>query len=106
MIYLEPREILDPAIIDIFNEQIVYDYHLLAECFAKQIMDDFKNEYKKDMHIEDAMDEAIEWIQYNVISTLCNVFKSPIIVSDILDYETVEKEKIILFNNKKWELII
>ena len=57
MIYLEPRSILDKAIVKCDNV-VHYDYDKLVECFMKL----FKEHGPNESHIM-----AIEWIDYNIL---------------------------------------
>lgn len=61
----EDRENYYPAIIKCDEERgvVTYDYGLLAECFAKE----FAKSPEPD---EQAMTDAYEWIDYNVIRSL------------------------------------
>ena len=56
-VFLEPREILDAAIVRRRKDGgIVYGYYKLADAFVKMGMED--------------TDEAMEWIEYNVVRSI------------------------------------
>lgn len=66
----ENRENYYPAIIKCDEEKgvVTYDYELLAECFANEFLDRSKGATAT--AYEQAMTDAYEWIDYNVIRAL------------------------------------
>ncbi len=64
----EDRENYYPAIIKCDEEKgvVTYDYELLAECFANE----FFNPSEPEADYGQAMTDAYEWIDYNVIRAL------------------------------------
>lgn len=64
----EDRERYYPAIIEVDERlgRVVYDYEKLAECFAEE----FYHPEEKDSTWDQAMTDAYEWIDYNVIRSL------------------------------------
>ena len=64
----DEREKYYPAIVECDEKKgiVVYDYDLLAECFAN----DFFDPSEPNADYGKAMEEAVEWIDYNVIRSL------------------------------------
>ena len=59
-----------PAIVEVDCDKgkVTYDYDLLAECFAKEFAKDVESE--TGAICIDALTEAYEWIDYNVVRSL------------------------------------
>jgi hypothetical protein len=77
MIFLEPREALDPFQVGVVSicpdTRAVYDFDLLVEYWMERFSQDAKDDGEQE-EIDDAVlhTDAVEWVEINVIGLACN----------------------------------
>jgi hypothetical protein len=107
MIYLEPREDLDNAIIATQNGRVIYDYESLVRCYAEH----FVKNSKERIELDKAIEEAIDFVSYNTIGSLSYFGEGgPLVVSAVRDGERldeIEEESLetIMLNGLLWEVL-
>lgn len=107
MIYLEPREDLDKAIIGIHSGRVLYDYESLVECYAEHFTKNSQDELSKDQAIE----QAIDWVSYNTLGALPSFGENgPMILSPIdndehLDEIMEQSLETMMFGGLLWEVL-
>lgn len=103
-VYLEPREYLDKAIVGIYDGRNVYSFDELISCYANHFL---KNSIDGTMLTEDeAIDVAIDWVNYNTIPALPYFKEAGPIVARLAEDEFIDDEieaNLFLLNGQLWE---
>lgn len=105
MLKLEPVELYDQAIIGNIENNMLYDYDLIISLLTDEYM---RN--NKEFCLDDAVNHALEWFDYNIIRSLCylNENEKPIIIKKISDIDILEldeENEYIKFNNEFWIIV-
>lgn len=98
MIYLEPREDFEEAILFENNNKVYYDFNTLVSCLEKDYIDAGE---------EDPTEQALTWLSYNIIPSLPYLGENaPMIVREFNSDEFYDEEtKFILINDRMLELM-
>jgi hypothetical protein len=97
MIFIEPQEDFEGAILFILNDIVYYDYDSLVYSLQKDYIDAGE---------EDPEELALTWLSYNIIPSLPYLGeKAPHIVREFDPQNMyLEDTKFILANDKMWEI--
>lgn len=104
-VYLEPRELLDAAIIGVYEGKNVYELHALIKNYAKSFISSDTNPVSDDA----AYETAAEFVDYNTIPALPYMGPyAPLVVSEIeegFEDDLPEGVDFICMNGRMWEIL-